>query len=260
MNEIQFPTELHKSATTAVRDFFTEQENIDTILLVNSIARGKGTPDSDIDIAILVDQGIGNAEIQALENKWLEFYNSESTISSYKQSNRFAQIHMDIIHGEFAHTIWEVGGINDYYEIEIGNRLIYSMPLTGEGVHFKFLQSQLLPYYDEKLRMQRLQMVRDAFAYDIEHISVLVKRELYFHAFDILFKAFQEFMQLLFMKHKTYPIAYNKWIKEQVVDILKLPELYKQLPGIISVNNLESNELIDKAKHLSLLLNEYCTH
>lgn len=99
-----------------------------------------------------------------------------------------------------------------------------------------------------------MQLSREACLYDLEHISFLVKRSLYFQAFDKLYTAFQKFLQTLFIKHKTCPIAYNKWIKEQVVEILKLPELYKELSGIISVKNIESNELIEKAKILSKIL------
>ncbi|MEP6748132.1 MAG: nucleotidyltransferase domain-containing protein [Bacteroidota bacterium] len=258
MTDIIFPTDLHRLSIEVIRDYFLQQQYIDTILLVNSIARGKATPESDIDIAVLVTQTTDYAKIKILEDRWQDFLNAEPTLTKYKNSDPFAQIHLDIIDGTFNHTIWEVGAVSDYYEIEIGNRLVYSAPLTNEGTNFVNLKSQLLPYYDTTLQAQRLQMVKDAFTYDIEHIPILVKRGLYFHAFDILFKAFQEFMQILFIKNKTYPIAYNKWIKEQVVEILKLPELYKQLPQIISVTNIESNELNGKAKQLSQLLNQYC--
>jgi hypothetical protein len=63
-------------------------------------------------------------------------------------------------------------------------------------------------------------------------------------------------MQVLFIENRAYPIAYNKWIKEQVADILQLPDLYRKLPSILSVSNIESNDLIERAKELSLLLNE----
>jgi len=46
-------------------------------------------------------------------------------------------------------------------------------------------------------------------------------------------------------------------VKDQIVGILNLPELYKELPNIISVNKLESTELVVKAKTLTKLLNQY---
>ena len=258
MTEITFPTELHRQATEVIKDFFLEQKNIDTILLVNSLARGKATSESDIDIAVLITQTTNNSEITSLENIWQNFLNSDRTLNQYKKSDRFAQIHLDIIDGVFKPAIWEDGGSIDFFEVEIGNRLFYSAPLTGEGEHFKKLKSEWLPYYDTTLQTQRLKLSKEACLYDLAHIPLFVKRGLHFQAFDRLYAAFQKFLLTLFIKHKTYPIAYNKWIKEQVIEILKLPDLYKELPNIISVNKIESDELNDKAKTLNQLLVQYC--
>ena len=78
------------------------------------------------------------------------------------------------------------------------------------------LCAQWLPYYDEALRLERLQMVRDACLLNIERVHFAVRRELYFYAFDRLYHAFQEFLQAVFIANRVYPIAYNKWIREQV--------------------------------------------
>ncbi|CAN5409796.1 hypothetical protein BH10BAC2_BH10BAC2_41990 [soil metagenome] len=258
MTELIFPTELHKQTTEVVRDFFLGQKNIDTILLVNSLARGKATSESDIDIAVLISQATNNSKIIRLDKIWQDFLNSDPTLNQYKKSDRFAQIHLDIIDGAFAPTIWEDGGNIDFFEVEIGNRLLYSVPLTSEGEHFKKLKSEWLPYYDTTLQTQRLKLAKEACLYDLDHIPLFVKRGLHFQAFDRLYVAFQKFLQTLFIKNKTYPIAYNKWIKDQVVEILKLPELYRELPHIISVYEIESIELNSKAKILNKLLEQYC--
>ncbi|MEO5942039.1 MAG: nucleotidyltransferase domain-containing protein [Ferruginibacter sp.] len=258
MIKIAFPTELHRQATDLVKDFFHRQQNVDTILLVNSLARGKSTSESDIDIAVLLTETTNNSEIIRLENIWQNFLNSDPTLIQYKNSHRFAQIHLDIIDGVFEPAIWEDGGGIDFFEVEIGNRLLYSFPLSGEGEHFKKLKLEWLPYYDIALQAQRLKLSKEACLYDLDHIPLFIKRGLHFQAFDRLYIAFQKFLQTLFIKHKTYPIAYNKWIKDQFVEILKLPELYKELPNIISVNNVESNELNHKAKALNKLLDQYC--
>lgn len=258
MTDIIFPTELHKHAIEIIKGYFVEQQNIDTILLVNSLARGKGVPESDIDIAVLASQAVPDTEIAQLNNIWLGFLNADSTLNQYKNSNRFAQIHLDIIDGIFEPAIWEDGGGIDFFEVEIGNRLLYSLPLAGEGEHFKKLKLKWLPYYDATLQTERLKLSKLACLYELDHIPVLVKRGLHFHAFDRLYLAFQKFLQTLFIKHKTYPIAYNKWIKEQVVEILNLPELYNELTNIISVNKIESDEVIRKAEGLNKFLQEYC--
>ena len=73
-------------------------------------------------------------------------------------------------------------------------------------------------------------------------------------AFDILYKAFQKYLETLFITNQTYPIAYNKSIHEQVVKFLNKPELYPKLSPILSVTNIESNEINEKAKMLRELL------
>lgn len=52
----------------------------------------------------------------------------------------------------------------------------------------------------------------------------------------------------LFIARRTYPIAYDKWIREQVADILNLPDLYSRLVHLLEIKRLESDELIQKAK------------
>jgi hypothetical protein len=80
---------------------------------------------------------------------------------------------------------------------------------------------------------------------------------LYFQAFDRLYKAFQEFLQALFVARRTYPIAYNKWIREQVTEWLSLPDLYQELPQILSVRSIESAEIGQKADALRVLLERW---
>jgi len=61
----------------------------------------------------------------------------------------------------------------------------------------------------------------------------------------------------LFTARRTYPIAYNKWIREQVEEVLGLPELYAQLPHLFEIQHFESTEIADKAVDVERLLNEY---
>src|SRR4030095_3215536 len=125
------------------------------------------------------------------------------------------------------------------------------------GEYFLELQSKWLPFYNDELQQQRLKASIIACEYDLGHIPLFVKRELYFQAFDILCKAFQEYLRTLFIANKVYPIAYNKWIKEQIVKWLNRPDIYPKLPPVLSVSNIESNEINDKAILLRELLHEH---
>jgi hypothetical protein len=100
-------------------------------------------------------------------------------------------------------------------------------------------------------------MVRAACAYDLEHVSFFVQRGLYFQALHRLYKAFQEFLQALFIVHRVYPLAYTKWVRMQVEEWLGLPELYRELPTMMSVSSIESGELIGRAGELEDLLERW---
>ena len=70
-----------------------------------------------------------------------------------------------------------------------------------------------------------------------------MERGLYFQAFDRLYKALREFLQGLFIARRTYALAYNKWIRMQVVEWLGLPELYAELTPILEISRLESDQI-----------------
>ncbi len=251
-----FPTILHKETAKLVRDYFLSIPDVDTVLIVNSCARGQAVPESDLDFAILVKPGTTLIEIKNIEANWQIYADTEPAFLKYKQSHEFAHLHLDVIDGNYTPAIAEIGVVPDSLEIEIGNQVCYSAPLGKAGSYFRELQNKWLPYYDEELRLQRLTMTRNACEYDLNHIPLFIERGLHFQAFDILYKAFQEYLQALFIANKTYPIAYNKWIKEQVVKWLNKPNLYPKLAPILSVSNIESNEVNEKAKILRELLND----
>ena len=258
MADSLFPTHVHRAAVEVAKKFFLGQPNVDTILLVKSLARGKASTDSDIDICVLVTETTNKEEIIKLENIWNNLSASDKILNQYKNSHQFAQIHLDVIDGIFNAAPWENGGGIDFFEVEIGNRLQYAAPLAIEGKYFQKLKLTWLPYYDKVLQSERLPLAKENCLYDLDHIPFFSKRGLHFQAFDRLYIAFQKFLQALFIKHQTYPIAYNKWIKEQIVEILRLPALYKDLRKIISINNIESIEVDNKAKTLKKLLDTYC--
>ena len=253
----RFPSDLHRVAADAVSDFFSSLQEVDTVLVVNSCARGKATPDSDLDLAVLVKHHTSAAKIQSLENAWHSYALGQPAVLQYRASGAHAYLHLDIFGGHFSPSVWDEGGGPDSFEIEIGNRIAYSAPTNSAGPYFQQLQSLWLPYYSEDLRRRRLAMVHTACLYDLDHIPLLHHRGLHFHAFDRLYKAFQEFLQALFIGRRTYPIAYNKWIREQVEDRLQLPELYRELPPLLSISNIETAEIENKAAALKALLQHW---
>ena len=123
--------------------------------------------------------------------------------------------------------------------------------------YYSQLKEQWLPYYGEDLRTQRLKSVRHFCLNNLHHIPPYVERGLYFQSLDRLYNAYREFLQALFITRRTYPIAYNKWIREQVEEILGLPELYARLPHLFEIRNFESAEIAGKAAQVEAMLDEY---
>jgi hypothetical protein len=252
-----FPTPEHLQVAKLVNEYFGSLQHIDTVLVVNSCARGKAVPESDLGFAILVKPGTIPALIKETASAWQAEVEKQPACLQYKKLHPYAHLHLDMIDGVYTPGMIEDGGAPDYFEIEIGNHICYSAPMREAGPYFTELQKKWLPYYDEKLRLKRLAMTRNACAHDLDHVRLYMKRELYFQAFDRLYIAFQKFLQALFIAKKTYPIAYNKWIKEQIEIWLGMPELYPKLSPIISVSNIESDEIHEKIKMLDELLHEY---
>jgi hypothetical protein len=251
---LQFPTPYHEQAAETAYTFFHSQAVVDTVLVVNSCARGQAVAESDLDMAVLVLPETPEVEIARLEALWRRESKNLAGVQKFRSTSKNAYLHLNLITGQYSPQIWDEGGGPDSFEIDIGNQIAYAAPLHEVGAHYRRLQAQWLRYYAEDLRQQRLAMVRTACAYDLDQVIFFVRRELYFQAFDRLYKAFQEFLQALFITRRVYPLAYNKWIRYQVAEWLGLPDLYQALPAVISVRDLESDELLSKVKILEDLL------
>src|SRR5215831_10870822 len=257
ISPLRFPTALHLEVADLARNFFSSNAYVDTILVVNSCARGRAVAGSDLDMAVLLVPTAPNQEVQSLTIKWHEFMATEPKVHRFRSTGRFTQVHVDVFDGRMTPTVWDDGGGPDSFEIEIGNRVAYAAPLGEVGAYCRQLQSEWLPYYGDDLRLSRLAMVREACARDLEAVPFFLGRTLYFQAFDRLYKAFHEFLQALFLARRTYPLAYNKWIREQVAEWLSLPDLYEELPPILSVRRIEGAELAANAEALRVLLERW---
>jgi predicted nucleotidyltransferase len=252
-----FPTPLHQRAAEEIVAFFDPAPEVAAVLLVNSLARGVGTTESDVDIAVLVQPGTSPARLAELNLRWQEHYAQAPSFRQLREAGRFTYVHLDLFDGRFEAEPWDDGGGPDGFELEIGNRIAYGVPLSERGDALAQLRAAWLPFYSEELRAWRLAMVATACRYDLDHVPFFVGRGLYFQAFDRLYKALQEFLQALFIVRRVYPIAYNKWIREQVVERLGLPELYAQLPTLLELSRLESDETARKAELLRGLLDRW---
>jgi predicted nucleotidyltransferase len=253
-----YPTEAHKNASLAAVDYFSKEGTVKSVLLTCSCARGKATKDSCLDLSVFTDPSADPESIKDLRNRWEKYYQREKVFEALRSAGLYSQVDLEWTDGMVAenpeeHT-WTSGP--DSFELAIGNLFVYSVPLYGEA-HWSSLRNSWIPYYDEPLRKKRLERALLFMRNNLDHIPPYLGRGLFFQCHKRLTHAFEEFVQSLFLSRRTYPISYDKHIREQIVDILKLPELYEPLARIFEISRFESDEMLGKKKILEDLTRGY---
>lgn len=256
---VGYPTEMHEMGAKAIVDFFSEIQEIEAVILYGSCARGTATKDSCLDVMVLVSPEVLPSQGERLEQRWRGFHESENIFERLLQVGEYSHIDLNFIDGIFKPQPHNWTGGPDDFELEIGNTLVYSAPLYESSDRLQRIKGEWLPYYDDSLRNERLAEVKKFFLNNLDHVPLFMDRELYFQAFNRFYDAFREFLQALFISRRTYPIAYDKWIREQIEGILGLPELYEQLPSLLEIGHFESQEILERAEHLEHLFEKHVT-
>jgi predicted nucleotidyltransferase len=254
----QYPTAIHRQAAEAIVDF-ASREPIEAALVVNSCARGTAVTESDLDVALLVLPDTTLVQRTSISQRWDLLYQQELVFRELEQLSRFSRVHLDVFDGRWAPEVWDDGGGPDAFELEIGNRIAYSVPIWERSEFFHEIRAQWLPYYTERLREQRRRMVSNSCRLNIARVHAACGRGLDFYAFDRLYHAFQEFLQALFIAHRTYPIAYNKWIQEQVEGLLGLKSVYEDLRRVLTVSQWMPHQFVQNADLVDALLRTWAT-
>ena len=248
-----YPTVAHELAAKEITGFFASRPETDAVLLVNSCARGKATVDSCLDMQVIAPSEV----VVRLDEQFSEFAPESEPIAELRRAGRFSELHLDVVDGVLVPGLIDEEAI-DYLEVAVGNLLVYSEPLFVRGERLDRLRAEWLPYYGDALRSERLDAARwFVLENNLSRIPWLLDRQLYFQAFDRFQRAFQGFLLGIHIARRTYPIAYNKWIREQIVDNLGLPELYEQLPKLFELHRFESRALETKATDLRHLAEAY---
>jgi predicted nucleotidyltransferase len=253
-----YPTGHHRDASLAAVEFFAKEGAVRSVLLTCSCARGKATKDSCLDLSVLVDPAPSAECIRELWNRWEEHYRRGKVYETLRSTGLYSQVDLEIVDGIIvenpdAHTFTSGP---DSFELAAGNLFVYSLPLYGED-YWESLRKSWIPYYSESLRRNRFEKVVRFMRNNLDHIPPYLQRRLFFQCHKRLTLAFEEFLQALFISKKTYPIAYDKHIREQIVDILDLPELYDRLVRMFELPRFESDEMLGKKAILEDLADKY---
>jgi hypothetical protein len=244
---------VYVAAVEAIAAYCDDKPGVDALLLIASFARGKGdlALGSDCDLVLLHDDTFDETtELPAYE-AWFAERNRKWRLEQY---GRYSGMDLDVHAGRFAPKPrgWTSGP--DDFELEIGNLLVYSRPVREWTDRFQRLRAEWLPYYGDELRATRLAETLKYARNDLDHIPVYADRGLYFQCLKRLHHAVEETLQALFIAARTYPIAYDKWVEEQVSDILGSPDLYATLVQIVTIPELSAPMLTERAAQLSAML------
>lgn len=251
-----YPTEEHKKAAQNIVNFFSQQSDVDAVILYGSCARGKAARGSCIDIMVLVTPDVLSDKKDILKDKWNTYYQS-GIFKNLLKIGKYSHVDLHFIDGQFVPHPRDYTSGPDEFELEIGNTLVYSVVLHKKTDYIDQIKKGLLPYYSEELRQSRLKEVLYYCNNNLDHIPPFVNRELYFQAFNRLYHASKEFLQALFIARKIYPIAYNKWIKEQLEEVLHIPELYPEMVKLFQFDTFEGQEIAQKGYTIKEWISTY---
>lgn len=248
-----YPTATHARAADEALVFLRRLSGVDAVLLVNSCARGRALPTSDLDLAVLA---ASPKEKTRLEEKWADHYRALRVFRDLERLSEFACIHVDFFDGAFRHEPWDSGGGPDSFELEIGNWIAHGRSLFERNERISEIRKAWLPYYSDELRSSRLEMVTAACRMDLVRTRHYVERRLPFQAFENLYKALREFLQGFFIHERVYPLSYTKWLGEQLEPLPGGRSLYERLPGVLQIGELCGREMIAKAELIESLVCE----
>lgn len=246
-----FQTPLHARAAQVATEFLASCDQVDAVQVVGTSARRMDA--NDLDISALV-AGEVTSQVEA---DFADFAQQRAEFDALAAVGPFVEVDFHAVSGEFCPgpRSWTTGP--DSFELELGNELAYSVALWERNDRLVRLREHWLPFYNDQLRATRLADARLYAINDLDHVPMMVRRNEPFHAFHRLYFAFQGFLQALFITRRTYPISYDKWIREQVEGLLGLPELHAELPKIIGIDGLDLAGITDSADRLRQLLDQW---
>src|SRR3954453_23992402 len=104
--QASYPTAQHRGAAEALVEFFGRRAETDAVLLANSCARGKATPDSCLDMKVIVPTDA----VADVEAHWEAFAADSSAVAELLCAGRFSELHLDVWDGVIAPGIIEDAG------------------------------------------------------------------------------------------------------------------------------------------------------
>ena len=96
-----YPTIEHERAAERIVTYFSTIPEIQAVLLVNSVARGKATRDSCLDISILLPHELTQDQIGRIETGWANYYASDGTFRRIEAVGKYSQVDLHFTRADF---------------------------------------------------------------------------------------------------------------------------------------------------------------
>ncbi|MBM3189053.1 MAG: hypothetical protein FJZ90_10070 [Chloroflexi bacterium] len=251
-----YPSLEHQDAIEAIVDYFAPDSRVQAVILTGSCARGVAALQSCVDISVLVSPDDLAAFRREERSSFERFVHGDPACIALARVVPWSAVDVEFVSGEFGpgpHG-WTTGP--DNYELELGNTLAWVHPLLQRGSRFEALQAAYLPFYDDAQRAERLREVLLFARNNVDHVVPYAERDLLVQALKRLHHACEEYLQALFIHRRIYPIAYDKWVRQQLVDILGEPALYEEYLWLIAPPALTVRRLHDRCRRLTAFLDE----
>lgn len=254
-----YPSTLHEQAANAVVEHFRGRPHVKAILLTNSCARGKATVDSCLDMLIIHEPSMDRPAYYEMTQSLADYVAREPVFASLKRVGRFSELDPEFTDAVVQPSSFRRGPVSgpDHLELEIGNTFVYSSVLWEADSYFRDLRNGWLPYYGEELRRRKLAEALGYFRNTIDHIEPFANRGFGHSCVKRLLIGLEEFLQALFISRRIYPIAYDKHLPEQIIEILGEEALYPKLAALFEIHTLDARSLIEKGNALSDLMSVY---
>jgi len=246
------PTERYKnSIETALRNF-TEASKRDcrifALVLSDCWGRDLGEQGCELDLFVFVKKKFF---MEFSNSDWLERFKEIGfkilEADRYSFNMCLGEIEIET---QCRHEKWFNPEDPDF-DLEVGNLFKYCKPLLTKGSEYETLANQFLPFYSEQIRQKRLKRTE----HEIERLLQDIKdhgitRGDLMCGFDHLYEALRWTIQYLFIKKRTYPADYRKWLEYQFEEILKMPEIYQKIQNLIALKKLDKPSLTEKLHEL----------
>jgi predicted nucleotidyltransferase len=239
---VPFPSERHRALARETAVALARDARVAAICLTGSIARGVADEQADMDMVVFT----APEHVQALAE----------AVEARARASAEIWFDLEVTDGEFQpgqHGWMYI----DPFELVVGNWVAYARPLFERDDTLQRLRARYLPYYEEALAAERAARLAELTVNHADRVRRGLSRGSLFDAAERLRMGVQSFLAGLFVHRRVYPVDYAKWVEQQVIGLVGLPELLPPLRKLFDIGPLDPERLHARAAALEELVEQW---